>query len=98
MTVDLTNSGSRPGDEVAQLYVHERQPAVKRAAKELRGFQRVSLQPGERRTLTFTLPAERLAYYDEGRQSFVVQPGTFDVWLGSSSADLRARGTIEVSR
>ena len=97
VTVDVTNTGKRSGDEVAQLYVHEQKPAVKRPDKELRGFQRVTLRPAETKTLTFTFRADRLAYYDESRRAFVVKPGLFDMWLGASSADIRARGTVEVS-
>lgn len=98
VTVDVKNTGQRAGDEVAQFYVHEKQPAVKRPAKELRGFQRVSLQPGETRTLAFALPAAKLAYWDEGKHAFVVKPGAFDVLVGSSSADIRAKGQMVVTR
>jgi beta-glucosidase len=96
LRVTITNTGDRAGDEVAQLYVHQRTSSVKRPNKELRGFQRVLLKPGEAKTLTFTLPADKLAYYDVGRHGFVVEPGLFDVLVGSSSADIRSRGQVEV--
>jgi beta-glucosidase len=98
INVDIKNTGKRAGDEVVQLYVHEVKPLVKRPAKELRGFQRVSLAPGEKRTITFTLPAEKLAFWDEATHAFVVNPGPFDVLVGSSSADIHARTQIEVAR
>ncbi|HEY8962001.1 MAG TPA: glycoside hydrolase family 3 C-terminal domain-containing protein [Luteolibacter sp.] len=98
VTVDVKNTGKRSGDEVAQLYVHEVKPVVKRPAKELRGFQRVSLAPGEERTLTFTVPASKLAYWDETKHAFVVNPGAFDILVGASSADIRLKEQIEVSR
>jgi len=96
VNVDITNSGTRAGDEVPQLYVHQEQCPVKRPAKELRGFQRISLQPGETNTVTFPLPAAKLAYWDETTHGFVVRPGMFDVMLGASSGDIRARGRVEV--
>jgi beta-glucosidase len=98
VTVDVKNTGARAGDEVAQLYVHEVKPVVKRPAKELRGFQRVSLAPGEKRALTFTIPAEKLAFWDETRHAFVVNPGAFDILVGASSEDIRLKGQIEVLR
>ena len=94
--VTVTNTGDRAGDEVAQLYYHAVSPSVKRPIKELRGFQRVSLKPGERRTVTFTLPAERLAFYDVKKHDFVVELGKYDLMVGSSSADIRLRDQIEV--
>jgi beta-glucosidase len=97
VSVTVKNIGDRAGEEVAQLYVHQVKSSVKRPIKELRGFQRVHLKPGEAQTLTFTLPAEKLAYYDVGRHDFVVEPGTFDVMVGSSSADIRVRGQVEVA-
>jgi beta-glucosidase len=98
VSVDVKNTGERAGDEVAQLYVHEVNPAVKRPAKELRGFQRVTLQPGENRTLTFTLPASKLAYWDESTHAFVVNPGPFDILAGASSEDIRETARINVFR
>jgi beta-glucosidase len=96
VTVDVQNIGSRAGDEVVQLYVHEQTPAVKRPIKELRGFQRITLQPKENRRVTFTLPANDLAYYDEAAKKFVIKPGTFDVTIGSSSEDIRLRDRVVV--
>ena len=89
--------GRRRGDEVVQLYVRDVQCRVVRPAKELRGFQRIDLQPGEKQTVTFALPAEKLSFYDERVHDFVVEPGTFDVLVGSSSADIRLTGQFEVS-
>jgi beta-glucosidase len=94
--VTIKNTGDRAGDEVAQLYVHQVKSSVKRPIKELRGFQRVTLKPGEAKTITFTLAAQKLAYYDVGRHDFVVEPGLFEVMVGSSSADIRSRGRLEV--
>lgn len=97
-SLDVKNTGERAGDEVAQLYAREVNPIVKRPAKELRGFQRVTLRAGEKRTLTFTLPASRLAYWDESTHAFVVNPGAFDILVGASSDDIRETTRIQVSR
>ena len=97
VSVEVTNTGERAGDEVAQLYVHEVEPAVKRPVKELRGFDRISLKPGETKKVAFTLPAEKLAYYDETQHGFVVKPGVFEVLVGSSSQDIRTQGRFTVA-
>ena len=96
VTVDVTNAGKRAGDEVVQLYVHQPKSSGKRPAKELRGFQRISLQPGETRTVTLALPAEKLAFWDETTHGFRVEPGVFDVMVGASSADIRLHTRISV--
>jgi beta-glucosidase len=83
--VTLTNSGSRAGEEVVQLYVRDRVGSITRPVKELKGFQRVALQPGERRQVTFTLTAEQLKFYNAGLQ-WVAEPGDFWVFIGGSSA------------
>jgi beta-glucosidase len=95
VSADVSNTGSRAGDEVAQLYINDAVASVTRPVKELRGFQKVSLQPGEKKTVKFTLTADDLALYD---QSMVrrVEPGTFNVMVGSSSQQIRLRGSFEV--
>lgn len=93
----VQNTGTRAGAEVVQLYVHEAAPAVKRPAKELRGFQRIALRAGEKRMVSFTLRAGELAYYDAGLKRFTVKPGSFDIMVGSSSEDIRLRGKLQVS-
>ena len=94
--VDVQNSGRRAGDEVVQLYTHDVEASVKRPRKELRGFERISLKPGEKKTVSFSLPAEKLAFYDVRKKAFFVEPGAFDVFIGSSSEDIRLSGRIEV--
>lgn len=91
-SVDVTNAGTRSGDEVVQLYVRREHAGGGDAVQELRGFQRVHLAPGERRTVTFTLEAaQALRHYDEARAVYAVQPGAYEVRVGASSADIRAR-------
>jgi beta-glucosidase len=97
ISVDVKNSGTRAGDEVVQLYVHAVAPSVLRPSKELRGFARVHLQPGETRAVTLALPAEKLAYYSEKTHGFVVEPGDYEIQVGASSADIRSRGHVQVT-
>jgi len=98
ITVEIENTGKRAGDEVPQLYVHQVKSIIKRPIKELRGFQRVSLEPGEKKTIKFTLPAEQLAYWDETLHAFQVEPGVFEILVGASSADIRIKGKFTVAR
>ena len=98
VSVDITNTGRCAGDEVAQLYVHQQKSSVKVPVKELRGFQRVNLQPGETKAVAFALPASKLAIWDETTHGFVVNPGKFDIMVGASSADIRLEDRIEVTR
>jgi beta-glucosidase len=94
--VTVENTGGRAGDEVVQLYVHDDHASVKRPKKELVGFERISLRPGEKKTVAFNLPAEKLAFYDENKKAFSVDPGRFEVMGGSSSEDIRSTGALEV--
>jgi beta-glucosidase len=96
ISITVQNTGKIKGDEVVQLYVHDVKSSVKRPVKELRGFQRITLNPGEKRTLSFSLPAAKLAFYDEQTHAFMVEPGLFDIMIGSSSDDIRANGQLEV--
>jgi beta-glucosidase len=98
VSVDVTNTGKHAGDEVVQLYVHQVKSSVKRPAKELRGFERINLKPGETKTVTLSLPVEKLAFWDETTHGFVVEPGTFEVMVGASAADIRAKDQIEVAK
>jgi len=87
--VDVANTGSRPGDEVVQLYVRDDEASVTRPVIELKGFQRVTLGPGERRTLTFTLQPDDLALWN-AEMKHVVEPGTFTISAGPNSVDLKS--------
>ncbi len=87
VTVAVTNTGARAGDEVVQLYIHDRVSLATRPVKELRGFERITLAPGERRTVTFDLGPEHLWYHGPDMRR-TVEPGVFDVLVGGSSVDL----------
>ena len=95
-SVDVKNTGTRAGDEVVQLYVKHVNSAVERPVKELRGFERITLQPNETRTVRLTVKGADLTYWDAGKHSFVVEPGNVSIMLGASSADVRLEKTIEV--
>jgi beta-glucosidase len=98
-TVKVRNSGKRAGDEVVQLYARALDPKQPRARKELRGFQRVTLQPGEERTLTFKLdPSVDLRYYDEGAKAYAVDAGSYEVQVGASSEEIRAKTKLTVTK
>jgi len=96
VSFEVKNVGKREGDEVAQLYIHDEKCSVVRPVKELRGFERVTLKAGESKTVTLTVPGEKLAFYDEKSHGFVVEPGRFEVMVGSSSEDVRLKGWFEV--
>ncbi|MEW5717003.1 MAG: glycoside hydrolase family 3 N-terminal domain-containing protein [Chloroflexota bacterium] len=93
--LDVKNVGARAGDEVVQLYVRDEFASVPRPVKELKGFVRVTLAPGETRSVIFDLPVAQLAFYDEDMR-LVVEPGTIQVMVGSSSEDIRLRGAFEI--
>lgn len=84
VAVRVTNTGSRAGDEVVQCYIQDCVSRLTRPVRELKGFSRVSLQPGESRRVEFTLGAEELSYYGPGGK-WVLEPGEFTVWVGSDS-------------
>jgi len=94
VSVDVTNTGSRAGDEVAQLYLHDPVASLSQPVRRLRGFQRVTLKPGEKRTVTFRLDASDVGFSDDAGR-FVVEPGEIDVFAGDSSkADLTDSFTV----
>jgi beta-glucosidase len=98
VSFDIQNTGERAGSDVAQLYTHQVKSVVVQPIQSLRAFQRVMLQPGETKHVTFMLPASQLAYYDVGSKDFVVEPGVFNLMIGSSSEDIRLRTQLEVRR
>ena len=84
VTVDITNSGDREGDEVAQLYVREDVSSVETPSRSLKGFSRIHLKPQETRTVVFRIPQDQLAVWNAERQ-WVVEPGRYTLWVGGSS-------------
>ncbi|MGH2741910.1 MAG: beta-glucosidase BglX [Thermoleophilaceae bacterium] len=93
-SVNVTNTGSRTGDEVVQLYIHDPVASISQPVRRLRGFRRVTLEPGETRTVSFTLDKSDFGFYDN-RGKFVVEPGQIDVYAGnSSSAEMTRSFTV----
>lgn len=84
--VDLTNTGEYPGTEIVQLYVQDKVGSVTRPVKELKGFQRITLQPGESKTVTFNLPVSELAFWNREMKK-TVEPGDFRLWTGTNSQE-----------
>src|ERR1022692_2763719 len=84
VTADITNTGTRPGDDVVQLYIHDQVASILQPVRRLDGFQRVTLRPGQAQTVTFTLGPANLGFYNNQGQ-FAVEPGGFDVYVGDSS-------------
>ena len=85
VSTTVTNTGQRFGDEVVQLYIHQRAGRASRPVRLLQGFQRANLAPGETRTISFTLDEANIRYWNATERGWVIDPGTFDLWLGNSS-------------
>jgi beta-glucosidase len=91
VTVDVTNTGAVAGDAVAQIYIHQRAGSASRPVRQLKGFRRVTLAPGETQTLKFSLGKDELQFWSPQTKAWGVEPGTFDVWAGEdSTASLHA--------
>lgn len=89
ITLPVTNTGSREGSEVIQLYISDLKSSLPRPVKELKGFSKVKLAPGETREVTFTIGKEALSFFDDARHEWVAEPGKFEAWIGASSTDIR---------
>jgi beta-glucosidase len=97
VTARVRNSGEREGDEVVQLYARAVEPKRPMPVKDLRGFARLTLKPGEERDVRFELqPADAFAYYDEARKALAVEPGEYELQVGASSGDIRLTGRVRV--
>jgi len=96
ISVDVRNIGERTGDEVVQLYLRDVVASVTRPVKELKGFKRITLKLGEKRTVKFTIDSKHLSFLNREMKR-VVEPGIFQIMVGSSSEDIRLKGVLEVS-
>jgi len=94
VSLQVRNSGSRPGAEVVELYVHDGHASVDRPVQELKGFQRVVLAAGETKSVHFTLDRSAMAFYSTAKKDWVAEPGQFDVLVGSSSRDIRMKSSF----
>ena len=96
ISVDVTNSGAVAGKEVVQLYIGDDKASVARPLKELKHFSKVALEPGETKTVTFTISADDLKFYSEDLAAWTAEPGKFTAYIGSSSTDIRGKVKFEL--
>lgn len=96
VTVDVTNTGDRAGKEIVELYVGEKNPKVIRPVKELRGFEKVSLNPGETKTVTFTLNKRAFAYYNTEINDWYAETGDYEILIGKSSRNIVLKDDVHV--
>ena len=97
ITFDVTNTGKMAGAEVAQLYVTDEECSVVRPLKELKGFEKVYLNPGQTKTVSMRLDETAFRFYNTYEHKFVVEPGEFTIKVGSSSADIRLSVSLTVN-
>jgi beta-glucosidase len=97
VSVDVTNIGQRAGQEIVQLYVRDIAARVARPEKELKGFAKVELAPGETKTVTLAIDQAALAFWDDSKHAWVAEAGTFEVLIGSSSQAIQARAEFRLS-
>lgn len=94
--VTVTNTGSREGKETVQMYVGDRKSSLPRPLKELKGFAKVSLAPGESTVVTFTVGREDLSFFDPERHEWVAEPGKFDIYIAAAADDVKGKVTFEL--
>jgi beta-glucosidase len=97
ISITVENTGGVASDEVVQLYVRDPVASIARPMLELRGFKRIELAPGARKRITFSLKPEQFAFWSP-RGQWLIEAGRIDYWIGASSADLRAKGSFEITR
>lgn len=96
ISIPVTNTGSVAGAEVVQLYIQDAEASVDRPSKELKGFEKVWLEPGETKTVRFTIGRDALSFFDPEKHEWVAEPGTFKALIGASSADIRSEASFEL--
>jgi len=96
VTVPVTNSGNRAGAEVVQLYISDLKSSLPRPVKELKGFKKINLQPGETSLVSFNIDSRDLSFFDPDKHQWICEPGKFEVQIGSSSKDIRSKAMFEV--
>ena len=92
----IKNTGSREGAETVQLYIRDVKSSLPRPVKELKGFQKVTLAPGEQRDITFTIDKSMLSYYDDSKGEWVMEPGRFEALIGASVGDIKSKVSFEM--
>jgi beta-glucosidase len=95
MSMSRSRAGERAGTEIAQLFVQDIETSVERPAKELKGFSKVFLAPGETTTVTLEMGTDALSFFDERANAWVAKPGAFTIMAGSSSRDIRLEALLD---
>ena len=90
-TISIKNTGAREGQEVVQLYISDKKSSLPRPAKELKGFKKVTLAPGEKKTVTLTVNKEALSFFDDVRHEWVTETGDFEAIIATSATDIKNR-------
>jgi beta-glucosidase len=98
VTFALVNTGDRAGAEVAQVYIHQSQPSLPRPYKELKGFRKIFLKPGERQTVSIPLDRSAFAFYDPEQKGWLAEKGEYEIFVGSSSRDIRLAGKFNLEQ
>jgi beta-glucosidase len=96
VSVEVQNTGGVAGDEVVQLYTHQRSGSASRPVRELKGFRRIALKPGERQTVTLTLDTKELGFWSPQTHRWSIEPGVFDLWIGTDS-NATQHATLDVT-
>jgi beta-glucosidase len=96
VSITVTNTGKVAGKEIVQVYVADLKSSLPRPPKELKGFAKIELQPGESQVVTFTLDQRAFSFYDPNQKGWVAEPGEFELLIGSSSRDIRAKAAVEL--
>lgn len=96
VSIDVTNTGDVAGKEVVQLYIGDNESALVRPVKELKGFRKIALNPGETKTVTFTIEPDMLKYFDDAKHEWVLENGKFTAYIGAASDDIRSQVEFEV--
>lgn len=97
VSVPVKNTGSRAGAEIVQLYVSDLKSSLPRPVKELKGFRKIMLQPGQEQTVSFTIDRKALSFYDDTKQDWVAEPGAFEALVGASACDIRGKAAFELT-
>ena len=96
ITVPVTNTGNREGAEVVQLYISDLKSSLPRPIKELKGFQKIKLAPGETKEVTFTIAKDALSFYDDAQQTWIAEPGKFEAIVAVSATDIKSKISFSV--
>jgi len=96
ITVKVKNTGKREGSEIVQLYISDLRSSLPRPVKELKGFEKVSLMPGEEKTISFTIDKSDLSFFDAEKHTWIAEPGDFEAVIGASSTDIKSKVRFEL--